>query len=90
MTDHQEDANWNAAEWHGEMLVDREGEKIGKLQDVYVDVENDEPHFATRCEPLPIFRRVLGEIFLLDEHFATERNGAAPGAIRFAGPPRDR
>jgi sporulation protein YlmC with PRC-barrel domain len=47
MTEHQEDANWNPAEWHGEMLVDREGKKIGKLQDVYVDVENDEPQFAT-------------------------------------------
>ena len=29
------------------MLVDRDGERIGKLQDVYVDVENDEPQFAT-------------------------------------------
>ena len=29
------------------MLVDRDGEKIGKLQDVYVDVETDEPQFAT-------------------------------------------
>ncbi len=29
------------------MLVDRDGERIGKLQDVYVDVENDEPRFAT-------------------------------------------
>jgi sporulation protein YlmC with PRC-barrel domain len=29
------------------MLVDRNGEKIGKLQDVYVDVETDEPQFAT-------------------------------------------
>jgi hypothetical protein len=47
MAEHQEDANWNVAEWHGKMLVDREGEKIGKLQDVYVDVENDEPQFAT-------------------------------------------
>jgi hypothetical protein len=28
-------------------LVDREGERIGKLQDVYVDAENDEPQFAT-------------------------------------------
>jgi hypothetical protein len=47
MTERQKDANWNAAEWHGEMLVDRAGERIGKLQDVYVDVENDEPQFAT-------------------------------------------
>jgi sporulation protein YlmC with PRC-barrel domain len=45
--DHQEAANWNVAEWHGKMLVDRDGEKIGKLQDVYVDVETDEPQFAT-------------------------------------------
>ena len=47
MTEQQENAHWNAAEWHGKMLVDRDGEKIGKLQDVYVDVENDEPQFAT-------------------------------------------
>jgi hypothetical protein len=47
MSDNQQDAEWNVAEWHGKMLVDRDGEKIGKLQDVYVDVENDEPQFAT-------------------------------------------
>ncbi|MGZ4192579.1 MAG: PRC-barrel domain-containing protein, partial [Solirubrobacteraceae bacterium] len=47
MAEHQDNANWNIAEWHGKMLVDRDGEKIGKLQDVYVDVENDEPQFAT-------------------------------------------
>ncbi len=29
------------------MLVDRDGEKIGNLQDVYVDVETHEPQFAT-------------------------------------------
>jgi len=29
------------------MLVDRGGERIEKLQDVYVDVENDEPQFGT-------------------------------------------
>jgi hypothetical protein len=47
ISEHQEDAEWNVAEWHGKMLVDRNGEKIGKLQDVYVDVETDEPQFAT-------------------------------------------
>jgi uncharacterized protein YrrD len=47
MTDGQEPAQWDVAEWHGKMLVDRNGEKIGKLQDVYVDVETDEPQFAT-------------------------------------------
>ncbi len=47
MTEHQQGAEWTAAEWHGKMLVDCEGERIGKLQDVYVNVENDEPQFAT-------------------------------------------
>ena len=60
MTEHHEDAEWNVAEWHGKMLVDRDGERIGKLQDVYVDVENDEPQpqvdaafglRMTNCEP---------------------------------------
>jgi hypothetical protein len=37
----------NVAEWHGRTLVDVDGEKIGKLQDVYVDVETDVPQFAT-------------------------------------------
>jgi sporulation protein YlmC with PRC-barrel domain len=40
-------ARWNASEWHGKTLIDSAGEKIGKLQDVYVDVETDEPQFAT-------------------------------------------
>ena len=47
VTEHQTDVQWNAAEWHGKVLIDRNGEKIGKLQGVYVDVENDEPQFAT-------------------------------------------
>src|SRR6476469_2441358 len=47
VTEHQESAERNVAEWHGKMLVDRDGERIGKLQDVYVDVEDDEPQFAT-------------------------------------------
>jgi uncharacterized protein YrrD len=37
----------NIAEWRGKQLVDRDGEKIGKLEDVYVDVETDEPVFGT-------------------------------------------
>jgi sporulation protein YlmC with PRC-barrel domain len=28
-------------------LIDSAGQKIGKLQDVYVDVETDEPMFGT-------------------------------------------
>ena len=49
LTEENPQAEWNVAEWHGKMLVDRNGEKIGKLQDVYVDVETDEPQFA-HCE----------------------------------------
>jgi uncharacterized protein YrrD len=40
------------AEWHGKDLVDRDGHKIGKLEDVYVDVETDEPMFGTVKEGL--------------------------------------
>jgi hypothetical protein len=34
MTEHQQQSEWNVAEWHGQTLVDRRGEKIRKLQDV--------------------------------------------------------
>jgi sporulation protein YlmC with PRC-barrel domain len=37
----------NIAQWRGKDLVDRDGDKIGKLEDVYVDVETDEPMFGT-------------------------------------------
>ena len=47
----------NIAEWHGRKLVDCDGNKIGKLEDVYVDVETDEPMFATVKEG--VFRRHL-------------------------------
>jgi len=47
MSDDPQTAQWNVADWQGKMLVDRDGERIGKLVDVYVDVENDQPQFAT-------------------------------------------
>ena len=37
----------DTASWHGTQLLDRYGEKLGKFQDVYVDVETDEPMFGT-------------------------------------------
>jgi hypothetical protein len=43
----EDQAAFNVADWHGRVLVDVEGEKIGKLEDVYVDVETDVPQFAT-------------------------------------------
>ena len=39
-------------EWHGKELVDRNGQRIGKLEDVYVDVETKEPMFGTVKEGL--------------------------------------
>ena len=33
--------------WRGTDLVDRDGKRIGALQDVYFDVETDEPQFGT-------------------------------------------
>lgn len=50
VTDHSapsHSATWTASDWLGKVIVDREGERIGKLQDVYVDVETDEPQFGT-------------------------------------------
>jgi len=52
MNERQQDAEWNVAEWHGKLIVDLNNENIGKLQDVYVDVETDEPQFATVKEGL--------------------------------------
>ena len=37
----------NIAAWRGKDLVDQDGAKIGKLEDVYVDFETDEPVFGT-------------------------------------------
>ena len=37
----------NISEWHGRELVDRTGERIGRLEDVYYDVETEEPQFGT-------------------------------------------
>ena len=42
-----EHARWAVGEWLGKPILDRDGERIGKLQDVYVDVETDEPQFGT-------------------------------------------
>jgi hypothetical protein len=40
-------ATWTASDWLGKAIVDRDGVKLGKLHDVYVDVENDAPQFGT-------------------------------------------
>ncbi len=40
-------ATWTASDWLGRVVVDRDGYRIGKLHDVYVDVETDVPQFGT-------------------------------------------
>lgn len=35
------------SEWRGRDLIDRDGQSIGKLEDVYFDIETDEPQFGT-------------------------------------------
>lgn len=55
--DEQGHAKWAVGEWLGKPIVDRDGEKIGKLQDVYVDIETDEPQFGTVKEG--VFNRHL-------------------------------
>jgi hypothetical protein len=50
-------AGWAATDWLGKAILDRTGQKIGKLHDVYVDVETDVPQFGTVKEG--VFRRHL-------------------------------
>jgi hypothetical protein len=40
-------AHRDFSEWQGRPLIDRDGERIGKLEDVYFDVETDRPQFGT-------------------------------------------
>ena len=45
-------ATWTASDWQGKVIIDRDGDRVGKLQDVYVDVETDVPLFGTVKEGL--------------------------------------
>ena len=44
---HAEVIHQDIGEWRGRDLVDVNGERIGKLEDVYFDIETDEPQFGT-------------------------------------------
>jgi len=37
----------NIREWSGQNVVSAEGDKVGKLESVYVDTSTDQPSFAT-------------------------------------------
>jgi len=77
---------WAASQWHGRMLVDREGKRIGKLQDVYVDVETDEPMFATVKEGLWPGRH-LTFVPLLDVQVGPEELRVAVDSDRVSSAP---
>ena len=42
-----EAAPYDIGEWRGRELVDRDGERIGKLEEIYFDTETEEPQFGT-------------------------------------------
>jgi len=53
-------------EWHGKDLIDRDGDKIGKLEDVYFDIETDQPQFGTVKEGALFVGRHLTFVPLID------------------------
>ena len=53
MTEHQRESEWNVADWHGKMLVDCNGGKIGELRDVYVAVHAGQDIRCTRALAAP-------------------------------------
>jgi hypothetical protein len=59
-------AHRDFSEWHGKMLIDRDGESIGKLEDVYFDIETDLPQFATIKEGGLLTKRHLTFVPLLE------------------------
>jgi len=42
----------NISDWRGKPIIDRDGTKIGKLEEVYVDTETDQPMFGSVKEGL--------------------------------------
>ena len=53
-------------EWHGKDLIDANGERIGKLEDVYFDLETDEPQFGTVKEGSLFVKQHLTFVPLVD------------------------
>lgn len=57
----------NLSDWRGKDLLYSDGEKIGKLEDVYVDGETEEPQFGTVKEgPIGTTPRVYGAGYLIN------------------------
>ena len=66
----------NIADWRGQEVVDRKGDKLGKLEDVYFDGETDEPAFISIKTGLvnksitlvPLARASVGRAYLRVDH----------------------
>jgi hypothetical protein len=59
-------AHVDFAQWHGKNLVDQAGEVIGRLEDVYFDIESDQPQFGTVKEGGLFVKRHLTFVPLID------------------------
>ncbi len=77
---------WTPSEWHGVMIVDEAGRHLGKLQDVYADVETGEPVFATVKQGLWPGRH-LTFVPILDVHVEPEQLRAPTTAERVGSAP---
>ena len=72
MTEHQRESEWNVADWHGKMLVDCNGGKIGELQDVL------RRRGDRRAAPLLPVLRLLAESVHAGQDIRCTRQPAAP------------
>ncbi|OEV02782.1 PRC-barrel domain-containing protein [Streptomyces oceani] len=49
----------NIREWLGQAVVDRNGDKIGSLESIYVDTVSDQPSFVAVTTGLPTRHRLV-------------------------------
>lgn len=80
----QDPATWAVGEWLGKAVHDRDGARLGRLRDVYVDVETDQPQFGTVKEG--IFPRHLTFVPLVGVQVGPDRLrvGATKEQVRSA------
>ena len=84
MSENNNRAKWSAAPWHGKVLVDGDGDTIGKLQDVYVDVETAPPgQFGAALGSAVAFDYVLHQATGMVAAQLEVKRGRGPGP--FAG-----
>ncbi len=75
----------NIRDWRGQDVVDRDGEKIGTLADVYFDIDSSEPQFA--CVKTGLLGRRLTFVPLRDASAGRDRLQVAYDKDRVHGAP---